>query len=80
MNYVFLEKNKKYKAVGLTTEEYTFGKKNMPLVQNTQKGDNERSFVRNGIISQRKERFSNIKNNYEFSKEDFSNVKSKIHN
>lgn len=80
MNYVFLEKNKKYRAIGLTTEPETFGKKNMPLLQNAQKGHSEPSFIRNGIISGKKNNFAEPDKRFLFSDSDFKNVKSKIRN
>ena len=80
MNYVFLKKENKFKTVGLTTNEYTFGRKNMPLHKNTQKGKNEQSYIRNSIISDKINNFGPIDKRFCFSKEDFPNVKSKIRN
>ena len=80
MNYVFAENEVDYKSVGLTTKETTFGKKNMKLTHNPKTGDlSDKSHVRNGIISDRKESFSKKPaKNYKFSKDDIANVKSKI--
>ena len=80
MNYVFGENDVDYKSVGLTTREATFGKKNMKLKNNPKTGDlSDKSHIRNGIISDRKESFSRkTAKNFEFSKEDMANVKSKI--
>ncbi|MBR1746742.1 MAG: hypothetical protein IJ735_00850 [Clostridia bacterium] len=69
------------KAVGLTKHEYTFGRKNMPLSKNPQKGKTEKAYIRNGIISDSKEAFSRkTKKNLSFDKDDFALVKSKIRN
>ena len=81
MNYVFGETEEDYKSVGLTSKETTFGKKNMPLEKNPKKGDSGKSYIRNGIISDRKGSYSEkIAKNYEFSEEDKPKVKSKIRN
>ncbi len=81
MNFVFGETEEEYKSVGLTSKETTFGKKNMPLEQNPKKGDSGKSYIRNGIISDNKRSYSEkTAKNYEFSKADKSNVKSKVRN
>lgn len=79
MNYVFGETESEYKSVGLTTKKETFGRKNMPLQQNPKEGDTGESYVRNGIISDRKRSYSKkTARNYQFSPDDRANVKSKI--
>lgn len=80
MNYVFGSNGKKNKAIGLTSEPTTFGRKNMPLKKNTQKNNTAKSYARNGIVSDRKDMFSHISPNHCFDDEDFKNVKSKIRN
>lgn len=80
MNYVFGTNGKKNKSIGLTTEEKTFGLKNMPLKHNTKNGKNEQSYVRNGFITEKINMFSHKSNSYAFHKEDFPNVKAKIRN
>lgn len=77
-NYVFGERGNKYLSLGITHEEYTFGKKNMPLEKNPQKGKTEQSFIRNGIISDKKKNYGRPLRNYTFSNRDYKNVKSKI--
>ncbi len=79
-NYIFAETDKRYRAIGLTSDDETFGKKNMPLKINPQRGKSEPSYVRNGIINEKKENFGGKLSNYKFSNEDFKNVKSKIRN
>lgn len=79
INYIFEEEGKRYHSVGLTHDHHTFGKKNMPLYDNPQKNRTEKSYIRNGIISNKKSSFSKHKDkNYKFSLRDFKNVKSKI--
>ena len=80
MNYIFLEKENKFKAIGLTTNNETFGRKNMPLKVNAQKNKTEQSYVRNGIISEKINNYGPVDNRFSFSSEDFPNVKSKIRN
>lgn len=79
MNYVFGESHNRYYSVGLTTEAKTFNKSNMPLNDNPHKGKTEKSYVRNGIISDRKQSYDRKPNkNWNFSKDDFPKVKSKV--
>ena len=78
--YVFGDDGKNYKAVGITHRDKTFGKKNMPLSVNPQKGKTEKSYIRNGIISDKHSNFDKPKKNFFFSIIDFLNVKSKIRN
>ncbi len=78
--YVFGDDGKKYKAVGITHKETTFGLRNMPLEINPQKDRTEPAFVRNGIISDTYSAFDKPKKNFSFSINDFKNVKSKIRN
>ena len=80
-NYIFEadEKRKKYSAVGITHEEKTFGRNNMPLKNNPKKGDKKPAYVRNGIIEDGQRSFGRRKiKNMEFSEADLPNVKSKI--
>ena len=79
-NYIFEEAGKRYKALGITHEEETFNKKNMPLKKNPQKNNTSKAYIRNGIISESKKSFGRKLKDYEFSKEDKANVKSKIRN
>lgn len=53
----------------------------MPLKQNPKKGDKQSAYVRNGIITDKKNNYSKkpIKN-MQFENSDFTNVKSKIRN
>lgn len=78
--YVFGDDGKRYKAVGITHSDKTFGKENMPLKVNPQKGKKEKAYIRNGIISDIHLHFDKPKKNFIFSKEDFPKVKSKIRN
>jgi len=79
MNYVFEEDEKGFKSVGLTKHKKTFGITNMPLENNPQKNKKFNSYIRNGIIFNKKSSYSkHIDKNFEFSKNDFANVKSKI--
>lgn len=78
--YVFGDDGKNYKAVGITHSNKTFGRNNMPLKVNPQKGKKEKSYIRNGIISDKHSHFDKPKKNFSFSKEDFPKVKSKIRN
>ena len=81
MNYVFGASKNRYYSVGLTTEPETFNKKNMPLKDNPHKGKTDNSYIRNGIISDRKEAFDKKPNkNWIFSTDDFPKVKSKVRN
>lgn len=80
-NYIFEadETRNEYHAVGLTHEEKTFGKANMPLKHNPKKGDERAAYVRNGIIKDDQRSFSKKKmKNMQFSSDDMPNVKSKI--
>jgi len=78
-NYIYGETDKRYKGVGITHESETFGKKNMPLIQNPQKGKSEKAYIRNGYVSDKKSNFNKKPlKDFSFSKEDFANVKSKI--
>lgn len=78
-HYIFGQVGKKFKALGLTTETHTFGKKNMPLNKNPQRGNPEPAYIRNGIISDKAYSQKPLKN-YEFDKDDFANVKAIIRN
>lgn len=79
--YVFLEQDGKYKAVGITHQAETFGKRNMPLKKNPQQGKSEIAYIRNGIISASKKSYGKKPlKNYSFSTEDFPKVKAKIRN
>lgn len=80
-NFIFGKEGRKYKGMGITHEEKTFGKNNMPLKDNPAKTDSRKAYIRNGIISQ-DERYMSDKPiaNLEFGKEDYANVKSKRRN
>ena len=80
-NYIFEESGKKYRALGLTHSDKTFGKPNMPLKSNPRKTDSKPAYIRNGIISEKKSNFSEkpIKG-MSFGQEDFPNVKARIRN
>ena len=80
MNFVFGTNGNKNKSLGLTTEESTFGKKNMPLKYNTQQNSIQKSYIRNGYITQKSDTYSHTTNNHCFHPEDYPNVKSKIRN
>lgn len=80
MNYVFGSNGRKNKSLGLTTEKTTFGRNNMPLTKNARLGATEQSFIRNGVITEKRENYSHKAKSYIFSDDDFSNVKSKIRN
>lgn len=78
-NYIYGETDKRYKGVGITHESETFGKKNMPLTKNPQKGKTDKAYIRNGYISDKKSNFRKRPlKGFEFDKSDFANVKSKI--
>lgn len=78
-NYIFGETAEQYKAVGLTHRDTTFGRRNMPLNDNPKKGDTAPSYARNGIITEDKRSYSKkTAKNFQFSKDDKANVKSKI--
>ena len=78
--YIFADDGKNYKAVGITHSDKTFGKNNMPLSDNPQKGKTEKSYIRNGIISDTYSHFDKPKKNFAFSSDDYPKVKSKIRN
>lgn len=77
-NYVFEDDGTNYAAVGLTHSSKTFGKKNMPLKDNPQRGKNEKTYIRNDYIVDTHQSFRKIRKSFSFSNEDFTNVKSKI--
>ena len=76
-NYIFEQRGKKYRAMGLTHKNETFGEPNMPLKNNPDPTDEKPSYIRNGIIKQKgrmgKRRLKQLK----FSDDDKSIVKSK---
>lgn len=78
MNLLFGTNGKKSKAIGFTTNEYTFNKKNMPLKYDIKIDGNKKSYVRNGVITDYNNNFSHISKSYRIHEEDKSNVKSKI--
>ena len=80
-NYVFGESEKNFHSLGLTHSDTTFGKKNMPLKNNPKKNSTESAYIRNGIITDKKQNYSRRPiTNMSFSTSDFKNVKSKIRN
>ncbi len=80
-NYIFEEKDGKRRGFGITHEEYTHGKKNMPLNQNPEQGDTQKAYVRYGVIKGNKRSYGKrpIKK-MSFGKQDNANVKSKKRN
>ena len=80
-NYIFEEFGNKYHSVGITHKDKTFGKSNMPLSKNPDNRKKEKTYIRNGIITDKKKNYSKkpIKN-MSFDREDFPKVKSKIRN
>ncbi len=77
--YIFAEVGNKYKSLGITHKSETFGRKNMKLDKNPQNGKSEPAYIRNGIISDKKNNYGKrIINNLSFSKADFARVKAKI--
>lgn len=80
-NYIFEESNGKYRSLGVTHQERTFGKQNMPLDKNPKKGEEKKAYIRNGVISAKKSNYSKKTiNNMSFNQSDYKNVKSKIRN
>lgn len=87
MNYIFEEDGNKYHSVGITHDNTTWDNKkkkrrnNMPLLQNPQINKNDPSYIRYGIITDKKNNYSRkIARNFRFSNSDYKNVKSKIRN
>ncbi len=80
-NYIFEEFGNKYHSIGITHQDKTFGKNNMPLSKNPDKRKTDDAYIRNGIITDKKNNYSKktIKN-MSFDSEDFPKVKSKIRN
>ena len=77
--YIFAEVGDKYKSLGITHKSETFGRKNMKLDKNPQKGKSEPAYIRNGVISDKKKNYGKRTiNNLSFSKADFARVKAKI--
>ena len=80
-NYIFGKSGRKYKAMGLTHKEETFGRKNMPLDKNPDPSDKEKAYIRNGIISSKIQNYVDKPlKNLKFSESDMSKVKSKRRN
>lgn len=79
-NYIFEDDGTNYTAVGLTHSSKTFGKKNMPLKDNPQKGKSKKAYVRNGIIREKHRYFDIPTKKFSFSSQEYTNVKSKIRN
>lgn len=81
MNYIFEEDSKRYHGLGITHKSKTYGRKNMPLENNPQRGKTRKSYLRYGYISNYKYKFANkTDKRFSFSKSDLKNVKSKIRN
>lgn len=85
INYVFEEDGKKYHSVGITHQKQTLGKNkkwhnNMPLKKNPQLNKTEQSYIRYGIITDKKASYGKKKTNFLFGTEDFPSVKIKIRN
>jgi len=79
-NYVFEDDGFEFTAVGITHSDTTFGKNNMPLRNNPQKGKSAPAYIRNGFIRQSHDSFKKPRKNFSFSSDDFVNVKKKIRN
>lgn len=77
-NYIFEDDGRRYSALGITHSAETMGKKNMPLSVNPQVGKYEKSYIRHGVIQLKHEAFGSTNRKFKFSKEDFTNVRSKI--
>lgn len=82
-NFVFEVDGNKYHALGLTTKRFTRDKNkkwhmNMPLTNNPKLGDNRKSYIRYGYITQDKNTFGKVDKRFLFSGIDKSKVKSKI--
>lgn len=80
ITYVFEDDGKKYSSVGITHQPKTFEKVNMPLINNPQKGRDEKAYIRNGVIRDKHDSYGKIKKNYSFSSADFPAIKAKIRN
>lgn len=87
MNYVFEEDGRKYHSLGITHDNTTYDKKkkqrrtNMPLAKNPERNKLEPSYIRYGIITDKKDNYSKkLSKKFNFSAEDFGNVKAKIRN
>ena len=82
-NYIFEVDNQKdaWRAIGITHEPETFGRKNAPLKKNPKKTDDRQAYMRNGTITGSHKDFGRkaIKN-MQFSDEDIPNVKAKVRN
>lgn len=85
-NFVFEEDGNKYHSLGLTHHKRTYyykqkrWLKNMPLYDNPEKNKTEKSYVRYGIITNKKKQYGNVTTDFRFSNKDKSNIKSKIRN
>lgn len=79
-NYIFEKSSKKYRAMGLTHSNETFGDPNMPLKNNPDPTDEKTAYIRNGIIQQKGRMSKNCLKQLSFSAEDMANVKSKKRN
>lgn len=82
-NYIFEvhETDDEYYALGITTEPETFGKGNIPLKHNPQKGKTQPSFIRNGeIVAGHKAFGRKVEKNIKFHSDDIPNVKAKKRN
>lgn len=80
ITYVFEDDGKRYSSLGITHQKQTFGKDNMPMKQNPQKGRTDDAYIRNGVIRDKHASYGRVKHNYKFSSEDFPKVKAKIRN
>ncbi len=83
VNYVYLvEKDgdkETYHSLGFTHHDTYDGVKNMPLAKNPKKGDNDKSYIRNGeIVAERKAYSRKKAKNYQLIGDDKANAKSKI--
>lgn len=78
-NYIFHESNGKKRGVGITHEDSTFDKKNMPLTRNPDAKDERAAYVRNGIVVGKRYGKKPLKK-MQFAPADKANVKSKVRN
>lgn len=69
--YLFGETDSQYKALGLTHQKKTFGRKNKKLKENPKAGDTRKSYIRNGVVVDDKRSYKKKPSkNYKFSKSD----------
>ena len=85
-NYIFYEDDNKYRSIGLTHSPYWYSKKNgkkyynVRLNQNPNIKDSRNSYMRYGIISDKKKNYGKVLDGFKFSDSDFKNIRSKSRN